>query len=191
MIKTALIIAITLLSAYLNLNRITVTGFILSTIITSGAISGILYLLIITFRRFAGHNFVKSILMTALTILTLFVILIWYATQGNWYACTEMVVMPEFRTNILTGACEFQIFNAMRSCYGTAPWYYTPDCEISREEKVIIIKNAFSSKYKTSHDILISECGRICRDFPADFCKRKIFNELYCRDIMPCVNAAC
>lgn len=190
MIKSALIIAIILLSAYLNLNHITLTGFIISTIITSGAISGILYLFIITFR-IADHKFVKGILVTALTILTLFVILIWYATQGNWYACTEMVVMPEFRTNILTGACKFKVFNAMRSCYGTAPWYYTPDCEIPREEKVIIMKDVLSSKYKTSHDILMSECGRICRDFPADFCKRKIFDELYCRDIMPCVNAAC
>lgn len=139
----SLIIAVaTNLKIYSILN-IFMTSLLIFYILLALIIFGIIKLIIKLIKAAKEKNIKRVISLGALSLLMIIVYFLLKLFVINSSICASALQRAHFRTNIITGKCDF---GGEYHCLAGDPWYYKPDCDISNEEKEII-KSKFQSNY--------------------------------------------
>ena len=126
------------ISLYFGLMAFSFNAFLIFSILFWALIFVILVCLVKVVQALKAKNVKRLILFIVLAILSLsatWFLSLWLSL--SWMASGIATATPHFRTNILTRQCNLGPF------YDTADqWYYRDGCNISKEEKIKILKDS-------------------------------------------------
>jgi len=178
--------------------------FLKNSIIFSFIIFGIIIFAIKSFQNAREKNVKKAVLFGILVfvlLLTIFAIDVFSKLNS---LCSAAVSPAHYRTNIITGQCDFGGWSGCSSSF--YPWYYRRGCDISPEEKVEVLKkgdmyNNYEFGYNEYElDRALKECENICQRNNAElYCTYKggisdnfrYSVSLTCNDILSCEAISC
>jgi hypothetical protein len=122
-------------SVYISLNAPTLKGAIINAVILTVLllVNGTLIFKIVT--SLGKWTVRKTVIHLSILFITVFISIV-VAQLNMVVGVITSAGIPHFRTNIFTGKCELH-----RPADRLDPWYFRPDCDIPKAEKVAIIKN--------------------------------------------------
>ena len=175
-----------LISLIMSFNAKSFYRFVLQSIIVGIIIFGLMLLVLETIRSIKKKNTGKSMALATLSVFAIAAFSFAYmALIGSWI-CLAAITPAHFRTNILTGQCDF---GGGSSCVVSDPWYFKKDCSIPTEQKVEIFKstNLLDESIKECNDL----CGKKATNF---YCANSIsyfVDGISCKDLASCDSISC
>lgn len=126
--------------------------------------------------RYVARREAKKATRAALgaLMLPIVAVVVWVSLELRLPRPGPSLSFPHFRTNILTGGCDYG------AAGGRDPWYYRAGCTLSREEKI--------RQVKASRDLYYhSLCTTLCQDDIAtcSHVKPVTGEDVLCSDLMP------
>ena len=180
------VVALLILSIVITFNAKSIITLLIGSLILTLIIFGVSALLVKSIKNFKEKNNKKAILLATLFILAVVILSYIYIILSSSTICLHSITHAHFRTNVLTGECDFGGFSP---CVSSDPWYYKSGCEISIEEKRKIARKAGLSNE------VFEKCDMICKlDLPENFCTEKVYDDrstVLCKDIISCDSISC
>lgn len=130
-------------------------GFLAGTLLLGAAAFVVLSLLVVAVRQAARGEFRKAMRLV-LAAVSLSVLGALAAVVLMPYELVAGIPPPRFRTNILTGRCQYGGEGEHLD-----PWYYRRACTVPREEKLRLVLQSGSGRR------LRAFCQRGCPELPA------------------------
>ena len=143
-----------IVSIVINFNAKSVTGFLIGSLILALIIFGILALIVKSIKNIKEKNTKKAILFGVLSVIAIVIFSFGYLMFTYGGMCLTAITPAHFRTNILTGQCNY---GGGASCVSSDPWYYKPGCD-SDAKKTKAIENTIY------YDTRLQECKKFCDD---------------------------
>lgn len=180
-ISTAVISLI--ISVIINFNSTSVSGFLTGSLSLGLIIFVASTLIVKLIQNIKQKNTGKAVLFCVLFSFFLFGYLIFSGVQD---VSLPLVTPAHFRTNILTGQCDFGGYSGHVT---SDPWYYKPGCDIPIKEKIEIFK-------KTRwYDQATEDCNMLCqRSIRLTYCLHGISSyvrDIPCKDLISCDKISC
>ena len=175
-----------IVSVVINFNAKSATGFLVGSLILALIIFGILTLIVISIQNIKEKNAKKAILFGVLSVIAIVIFSFGYLMFTTGGMCLTAITPAHFRTNILTGQCDFGGYSG---CVTSDPWYYKSGCDISSEEKIEILKNT------RWYNQAIEECNMMCERGTSEmYCRDGVsyFGKgISCKDLISCDSISC
>jgi len=126
-----------IVSVIANSNATKFETFVISSLFWAAILFGVIVLVIKAIDSFKNKNLKKFLIFFLCAIPLILLVLFGYILVAGHRGVIPTMTPPHFRTNILTGQCEYGggAANLVRD-----PWYYKPDCDYTKEEKIEFLK---------------------------------------------------
>ncbi|MBI2444973.1 hypothetical protein HYV43_01140 [Candidatus Micrarchaeota archaeon] len=137
----------------LNVHGSSLTDVLVSSLLQSIGYFGILVLAAHAVKAFAERNIKMGFVFSLGTLsvgFAIFVLMGWFMPL-----CLTAITPAHFRTNTLTGACEYANY---AGCVASDPWYYKKHCALTKDEKIELVRQSDA----------FEEIERICEKCQAD-----------------------
>ena len=165
--------------------------FFKSTILGAGMF-GLSVLIVKLIQNLMQKTIWKAILFAGSSILFFLLFSTWYLLTLHDSLCSTTVTPYHFRTNIITGQCDFGGGNP---CLVSDPWYYISGCDISDYEKIEVLKA--SERYERLIESCSAKCrsgsfSSYCRKSPSgNFHHSELPSNMSCEDLTSCDAVFC
>ena len=179
-----------IISVIINFDAESVATFLIVSLILGGILFGVSTSIIMMIQKIKQKNTKKAVLFGVLSVSLVIVLFIGYLGFFGSQFCFTAITPAHFRTNILTGQCNFGGYS---SCVASDPWHYKPGCDIPDEEKIEIFK-------KTGwYEQAIRDCKLTCggslfdKNLRDSYCTDRISRGegISCNDLIPCDEISC
>jgi len=178
-----------IVSIIFNFNSPSLVGLIIFSLFLSLIIFGILILVVKSIQSVKEKKYKKAILFAVISIITIVILSFGYFMFPSGF-CLTAITPAHFRTNILTGQCDFGGYNP---CVSNDPWYYKQECDLSQEKLIDVLKE--SNRY----EFQVNDCNRYCQTGSEQiFCDEVVHlwrgmlsNKVRCDYLVECDNITC
>lgn len=179
-----------LFSAVLNFNETSLVSFVGFSLFMGLVSFLIIFLGLSSLDKWKEKDTKKAVYFAVpAVILVLVFVFFSFFLVGIPRAVLPAIVPAHFRTNILTGQCEF---GGHSNYIKKSPWYYSEGCDLSKPELVDIIKNSDSSFV---HGSVVDDCNDFCEgNATQEFCSlisQQTHSDIECYDLVDCPGITC
>ena len=159
-----------IISVIINFGAKSLSSFLIGSLILGLTVFLILFLIIKLTQK--TKNKKQKILFEVLLVITIVIFSFEYFLFFSERLCDTAITPAHFRTNIFTGQCDFGGYSG---CVKLDPWYYKTDCNLSRQEKIEVVKKS------TLFDKINNQCFYDCGNPIRSDCESRA---LYTREIL-------
>ena len=173
-----------LIPAIINFNAGSVAAFLIGSLIMGVILFGVSALIIRMIQKIKQRSTKKAVLFGVLSVSLVIILFLGYLVFFASQLCFTAITPAHFRTNILTGQCDF---GGYASCAVSDPWYYKPGCDVPDGEKIEVFK-------KTGwYEQAIRDCKLTCggslfdKNLRDSYCTDRISHGegISCNDLIP------
>ncbi|MCD4740408.1 hypothetical protein K8R43_04435 [archaeon] len=181
------------ISIIINFNSVSFVSFVGFSLGLGAMFFVILALVLFFVEHVKAKNTKKAVIFGVPALILIIVVSVVLFVLSTASFVSPAVTPDHFRTNILTGQCDFGGGNPNKV---SDPWYYSDGCDLSKEELIEVMKSSGNYDYE------VAQCQNFCQYVPSDsphkstYCyelyKRKGTQEkISCEDLVECPNVTC